>query len=457
MNSADFDKLRKRLERPDTLITDLTEFEKYCHDATEAFSTPAALLLAHSVSDVRIAVDFCRENSIPVVPRGAGTGLSGGCVASSNALVLSTERLAQLLIDTQAKIAYCGPGLLTKTLQDEAAKSGLAYPPDPASYTEATLGGNVAENAGGLRCKRYGVTRDYVLGLQAVLMDGSEIHTGLYSQSRGFGLGDVVIGSEGTLAVITEIAVRLTSELGRGTTLLASFDRPEDAARTVSDIIAAGLVPNVMEYIDGRAAELSAAYEHDDSLGKVAAVLLMETAPESGGRQAELILRTCRRHHCVTVRVEQDASQADKLWAIRRNISKALKEMAALRFSEDVAVPVTKFPDLVAYVAERNAVSPLRVNSFGHIGDGNLHVNFLSMTGTDEDRSLVESEVDALMVKAVSLGGTITGEHGVGLAKKKYLSLEFDGPTIAAMEAVKSIFDPNRLLNPDKIFWASKF
>lgn len=452
MSSADFDKLRQRLDRPDSLISDLTDYEKYSHDATEAFSTPAALLLAKSIPDITTTLEFCRNHNIPVVPRGAGTGLSGGCVASSNALALSTEALAHLSIDARRRIAYCGPGLLTKTLQDEAAKLGLAYPPDPASYTESTLGGNVAENAGGLRCKRYGVTRDYVLGLQAVLMDGTQICAGVYNEDRGFGLGDVIIGSEGTLAVITEIALRLTPELGRGTTLLASYDRPEDAAQTVSDIIAAGLVPNVMEYIDGGATELSAAYERNDSLGAAAAVLLFETAPESGTRQAELILQSCHRHHCSSVQVERDASQVDKLWAIRRNISKALKEMAVLRVSEDVAVPVTKFPDLVAYVAERNALNPLRIHSFGHVGDGNLHVNFISITGADQDRHLIGTEVDSLMAKAVSLGGTITGEHGVGLAKRKYLSLEFDSPTIAAMEAVKSVFDPLCLLNPGKIF-----
>jgi glycolate oxidase len=452
MSSADFDRLRQRLDRPDSLITDLTDYEKYSHDATEAFSTPAALLLAKSIPDITTTLEFCRNHNIPVVPRGAGTGLSGGCVASSNALALSTEALAHLSIDARRRIAYCGPGLLTKTLQDEAAKLGLAYPPDPASYTESTLGGNVAENAGGLRCKRYGVTRDYVLGLQALLMNGSFLRTGLYSEDRGFGLGDVIIGSEGTLAVITEIALRLTPELGRGTTLLVSFDYPEEAARTVSDIIAAGLVPNVMEYIDGGAAELSAAYEHSTSLGAVAAVLLIETAPESGYRQAELILQSCHRHHCSSVRAESDAFQTDKLWAIRRNISKALKEMAVLRVSEDVAVPVTKFPNLVAYVAERNEVSSLRINSFGHVGDGNLHVNFIAMTGEDQDRHLIAAEVHSLMAEAVSLGGTITGEHGVGLAKRKYLSLEFDSPTMAAMQAVKSVFDPDHLLNPNKIF-----
>lgn len=452
MSAIAFDILRARLQRPDSLITDLSAHEKYSHDATESFSTPAALLLAETVSDITTAIQFCAEFNVPVVPRGAGTGLSGGCLGSSDALVLSTELIAHLIIDKARRIAHCGPGLMTKTLQDEAAKLALAYPPDPASYTESSLGGNVAENAGGLRCKRYGVTRDYVLGMKAILMDGHEIQTGIYADNRGFGLGDLLIGSEGTLAVITEITFELTPALGRGTTILASFNTPEDAARTVSGIIAAGLIPNVMEYVDGGAAELSAAYEGNDSLGKVAALLLMETAPESNRMQTETIIQTCKLYHSVSIQIEPDPAKADPLWAIRRNISKALKEMAAVRVSEDVAVPVSRFPELVAYVAERNAVSPLRVNSFGHVGDGNLHVNYLSMSGSDSDVQAIEPEIDALMAKTVALGGTITGEHGVGLAKRKYLPLEFDHPTLSVMRQVKGLFDPGNLLNPGKIF-----
>jgi glycolate oxidase subunit GlcD len=452
MSSTDFHDLRQKLQRPNSLKTDLAAYEKYCHDATESFSTPAALLLAETVADIKTAIEYCVQHGVPIVPRGAGTGLSGGCIASSNALLLSAEAIAHLIIDKARQIAYCGPGLMTKTLQDEAAKLGLAYPPDPASYTESSLGGNVAENAGGLRCKRYGVTRDYVLGLRAVLMDGTELQTGIYTDGRGFGLGDLLIGSEGTLAVITEIAFQLTPPLGRGTTILASFNTPEDAARTVSDIIATGLIPNVMEYVDGGAAELSAAYERNDSLGRVAALLLIETAPESDQFQTEIIHRTCNRYHSVSIQTEPNSAKADPLWAIRRNISKALKEMAAVRVSEDVAVPVSRFADLVAYVAERNAVSSLRVNSFGHVGDGNLHVNFLSMTGSEADKRAIGPEIDALMAKTVALGGTITGEHGVGLAKRKYLPLEFDSPTLAAMKRCKTLFDPSNLLNPDKIF-----
>ena len=452
MNPADFQILRPKLKQPNSLITDLSAYEKYCHDATESFSTPAALLLAESVADIKTTIGFCAERGIPVVPRGAGTGLSGGCLASSDALVLSVEPIAHLTIDKARRIAFCGPGLMTKTLQDEAAKLGLAYPPDPASYTESSLGGNVAENAGGLRCKRYGVTRDYVLGMKAILMDGSELNTGIYAEGRGFGFGDILIGSEGTLAVITEIAFQLTPALGRGTTILASFNTPDDAARAVADIIAAGLIANVMEYVDGGAAELSAAYEGDDSLGKVAALLLMETAPETDQYQTETITRICKLYQSVSIKVEPDPLKADPLWSIRRNISKALKEMATVRVSEDVAVPVSRFPDLVAYVAERNAGSPLRVNSFGHVGDGNLHVNFLSMSGSETDIRAIEPEIDALMARTVALGGTITGEHGVGLAKRKYLPLEFDPPTLATMRVFKTLFDPSNLLNPGKIF-----
>lgn len=448
-----FETLRQTLRYPDSLVTELSaDHEKYLKDATEFTAWPSAILLAETVDDVLRAIKFCRENHVPITARGAGTGLSGGCVASSNALILSTERLKDLEIDPDKAIAVCGAGVITKDLLDAAAAFGLTYPPDPASYTESTLGGNVAEGAGGLRCKRFGVTKDYVIGLEAVTVDGAILRTGIFSENQGLALGDVLIASEGTLAVITRIAVRLVPIPPPGATILVAYDNPTAAAQTVADITAAGIIPTVLEFLDGDAAACSNQYEKTEGLDNAAAILLIETTGRDILHEIQAIREICNRNGCSYLRGETDPEKVEQLWKVRRNLSKAIKQSAGLRISEDVAVPNTKFPVLVEFVARMNAASPLRINAFGHAGDGNLHVNFLSAEGSAQDRKLIEEGVLALMKRTIELGGTLTGEHGIGLAKREYLPLEFDAPTLAAMRKIKEVFDPENLLNPDKLF-----
>jgi len=451
MNQAQIDRLRGQLQAPDSLIGDLSSLEQYHHDATSYRAVPSALLLSETADDVATAVRFCAAESIPITARGAGTGLSGGCVVSPGGLLLSTEGLRDLEIVPERRLAYCGPGVITKELQDEAQRFGLTYPPDPASYEESTLGGNVAENAGGLRCKRYGVTKDYVLGLEAVLPDGSLLKTGLFNRDRGFSLGELLIGSEGTLAIVIKIALRLIDLPGRGETILVAFDRPKDAAQAVSDINTSGIVPTVMEFLDGDAAACSNEYEKSEAFGQIAAILLVETSDTNSTSQAGLIKRICEDNHSSYLRSEVDPRSAEDLWRVRRNISKAVKAMAGLRISEDVAVPNSQFPVLVDFVSEMNRQSKLRINCFGHAGDGNLHVNFLAPADSEAERAEVEKWVDVLMLKTVALGGTLTGEHGIGLAKRQYLDLEFDPATLEAMRAIKDVFDPAKLFNPDKL------
>jgi glycolate oxidase len=401
-------------------------------------------------------VAFCRNHGIPVTTRGAGTGLSGGAVASPGALLLSTENLKEIEIFPEEKIAFCGPGAITKALQDRAEEFGLTYPPDPASYEESSMGGNVAENAGGLRCKRYGVTKDYVIGLEAVTASGELLKTGYFTGYRGFSLTDVLIGSEGTLAIITRIAVRLVPAPGKGATILAVFDSMPSAARTVRDITTSGLIPTVMEFIDADAAACSIDYEDSAGLERPGSTLLMETSEHGIVDETRRIEQFCRKNGAIHLAVETEPTRVDELWRIRRNISRAVKARAGYAMSEDVVVPNSRFPDLVAWVAEENHRSPLRINSFGHAGDGNLHVYFISEDGSDADLRLIDEGVERLMRKTLELGGTLSGEHGIGLAKRKYLHLEFDRATIAFMEGLREIFDPGRLLNPDKLFAANK-
>ncbi len=457
MNQDQAEKLRHRLSAPDSLSTDLAGREEYHHDATPYTRVPTALLLAESVADIVTAVEFCASNNIPITVRGAGTGLSGGCVVSPGGLLLSTELLLDLEIIPDHKVALCGPGVITKDLVEAAEPLGLTYPPDPASYEESTLGGNIAENAGGLRCQRFGVTKDYVLGLEVVLADGSILPTGYFNRHRGFLLGDLIVGSEGTLGIVTRIALRLTPKPDRGETILVAFDKPRDGARTVRAINQAGIIPTVMEFLDGDAAACSNEYEQSEDFDRVAALLLLETDDRRSADQAAQIRRICRENSCSYLRSEPDPDRAESLWKVRRNLSNAIKALAALRISEDVAVPNSRFPELVEFVSQMNRESSLRINSYGHAGDGNLHVNFMAGTDDEATHTEVKRWVAILMRKTIELGGTLTGEHGIGLAKKEYMPLEFSPPELRLMATVKSMFDPHGLLNPDKLISHKNF
>jgi glycolate oxidase len=444
--------LAASLRNPNSLITSFENLPEYLKDASEITGQSDALVMAECEEDVVNVVKFAVANYLSIVPRGAGTGLSGGCVPDKGSIVLSTELINHLSVDKDRKLAVVGPGVITGDLQDNAAEVGLAYPPDPASYKECTLGGNVAEGAGGLRCKRFGVTKDYVLGIRGVTASGEVLKTGCYNENSGFALSDILIGSEGCLIIITEISLRLIDDFASGDTFLVAFDVPKQAAQTVSDITTSGIIPTILEFLDVYAAECSNHYDKTEGLDNAGAILLIEIPSESDGKQADQIESICKKNCCSFFRHEADALKADKLWKVRRNLSKAVKAMMKLRISEDVAVPNSKFPELVEYVTELNAGSSLRINSFGHAGDGNIHVNFMAESDSPEIREKIEKELEKLFKKTVEFGGTLTGEHGIGLAKRAFLGFEFDRATLDSMKLFNDIFDPKEMLNPGKIF-----
>lgn len=450
MNSSPFQLLKKKLG--DNLILETASYSDYARDASEIRVEPRAIYFAEGENDVVKAVKLCRQQSIPIVFRGAGTGYTGGAVPVADGLVLSLERLKKLEIHPDRKLAYCGPGVITRQLMDAAEKHNLSYPPDPASYDESSLGGNVAECAGGLHCKKYGVTRDYLIGLNAVTVEGELLKTGIYSENELFELTLLLTGSEGLLAAITEIAVRLIEFDPTGPTILAAFGRPENAAATVAEIIRLGIVPAVMEYMDADAIQCSIEYEKALEIEKTAAVLLLETSGKNRITEADRIIDICRQNRATHLIREDNHEKAERLWKIRRNLSKAVKASAKYKIAEDVAVPPSRLPELVAFVAQMSREYPLRMNSYGHAGDGNLHVNFLTDNDEHVQSGLIETGIRRLFDMTLKLGGTLTGEHGIGLTKKDYLHLEFDPPTLGAMKDLKDIFDPYGLLNPGKMF-----
>jgi len=421
----------------------------YTRDATELSYLPDLLFHAESEKEIVTAVMLCRELGLPLVSRGAGTGYSGGALAINGGLLLSIERLNSIHIDEDSRLAVVGPGAITADIMKAAEKVGLFYPPDPASCEESTIAGNVAENAGGLRCKKYGVTKDYVVSVRGVLPDGEII---VCDQRAPFGLPHLFTGSEGTLIIFTEITLRLTDIPRPGRTIQATFDRAVDAASVVAEVTGSGIVPCALEFMDRDAIECANDYDPDHRIDAGAAMLLFETDGPAADTEAEAIVAFCKRHDPGLLRVADAPERRDLLWKTRRNLSHAVKQSAASKISEDVCVPPSRLPELVAFVEQLASEYTVRVNCYGHAGDGNLHVNFLGAAGSHEEELQINDGVARLFEKTLELGGTLSGEHGIGITKKDFLPREFGSSTLSFMSRLKSTIDPDSVFNPGKIF-----
>jgi len=428
---------------------DFADKPQYTHDATEIIHFPDALFFAETEEEIVRALRLCHQIGFPLIARGAGTGYSGGVSAVRGGLLLSTERMKSLVIDAVKKKVTVEPGVITGDIMKAASAAGLFYPPDPASFEESTIGGNLAENAGGLHCKKYGVTKDYVLTFRGINAAG-EIVT--VDTSSPFGLPDILVGSEGTLFIFTEIVLRLIDQPRSGKTIQAVFSRATDAASVVAEITARGIIPCIMEYIDGDAISCSNKYDPEHRVEEGAAMLLMETDGPRAESEAEQIAAICRKFSPQSLNETADLEKRNALWHTRRNLSKAVKSMVKNKVAEDVCVPPSRLPELVSYVEELNHRFTVRVNCYGHAGDGNLHVNFLGMTGSDEENKEITEGVALLFARTLQLGGTLTGEHGIGIAKKDFLANEFTSATLDFMKRLKHALDPHDILNPGKIF-----
>jgi len=431
------------------VFLDLTGYPDYVKDATELVFLPDALFFAESEDEVGAAIKLCRRIGLPLIIRGAGTGYSGGALAVKGGLLVSIERLNQIVINPREKTAVAGPGAITGDIMKAAESFGLFYPPDPASFEESTIGGNLAENAGGLRCKKYGVTKDYVLAVRGIDADENAVNL---NQQSPYGLIDLLLASEGTLIVFTEITLRLINLPAKGKTIQATFNSAVDAALVVSEVMAAGIVPCAMEFMDRDAVACSNDYDPEHRIDAGAGMLLFETDGAHAEAEAGAIMDICRRHKSRFLRIAEDQDQRDILWRIRRNLSEAVKKSVKSKTAEDVCVPPSRLPELVAFVEQLSREYSVRINCYGHAGDGNLHVNFLGMTGSEQELRETEAGVPRLFDKTLQLGGTLSGEHGIGITKKDYLCHEFDPSTIAFMKRVKAALDPNGVFNPGKIF-----
>ncbi|HVJ92333.1 MAG TPA: FAD-linked oxidase C-terminal domain-containing protein [Labilithrix sp.] len=430
--------------------------EAYARDDSAATGrVPDAVVMAQGRDDVATTLEICQRFGVPVTPRAAGTGRTGGAVPVAGGIVLATHGMSSIVdVDRNDLVAVVQPGVITGELHEALEAEGLFYPPDPNSLASCMIGGNVAENAGGPRAFKYGVTREYVLGLEVCLMGGRVLRTGRRTVKgvTGYDVTSLLVGSEGTLGVFTEIVLKLVHAPTEIATVLALYENERAAAAAVERVIARGLVPRCLELMDE--ATLAAIRRQSVAIDPRAnALLLVEVdgrnAPIDGVLEA-LGETLSEGGHAVDVVAAQDAAQRTRLWEARRMLSVATRKLAKYKLSEDVVVPRSRLVRLLedaARICERGAV---RHVTYGHAGDGNLHVNFL--WDDDAERPAVETAIEGLMRATVALGGTLSGEHGIGISKAAYLPL-VQGPELLALQQdLKRVFDPSGLLNPGKIF-----
>jgi glycolate oxidase len=430
----------------------------YGFDGTAALKGPVGVVvLPGSTEEVAAVVKLANELNVAIVTRGSGTGLSGGSIPSEGCLVLCLTRLDKILSVDAANLtirAQCGA--ITAAIDAAANQHGLFYPPDPGSMKISTIGGNVAENSGGLRGLKYGVTRDYVMGIEVVLPDGRIARFGnaCVKDVAGYSMKDLFIGSEGTLGIITEVLLKVLPRPAARRTMLASYDRMEDAAQTVSDIIAAKIIPCTLEFLDRTTIGCVEDYAKIGLPRDCEALLLMETDghPAAVADEAEQMLALARARGARDVRVARDDAEALQLASARRSAFSALARVRPTTILEDVTVPRDKLAETVAFIAAVAKKHGLRVGTFGHMGDGNLHPTFLTDERDADEMARVHEALEEIVTKILALGGTITGEHGVGLAKKAWLRRQVGENSHDLMREIKRAWDPRNLLNPGKIF-----
>jgi glycolate oxidase len=443
---------------PEHIRADAASLESYGVDALGQGHPPDIVVLPANASQISAIARFCSGQRIPLVVRGAGTGFTGGAVPTQGGIVVSMERMNRILeIDETNLLAVVEPNVITADLQRAVENVGLFYPPDPASLEMSSIGGNVAECAGGPRAFKYGTTKRYVLALEAVLPTGEIVETGSKAVKNvvGYDLTQLLVGSEGTLAIITRVTLRLIPKPPARATLLALFADIRPAVDAVSALIQRRVVPAALELVDA------------DSLAAIRDHLQQEVVPpgtgavlivESDGMQAAVdeeidrVAEACRDAGAMRVSLAASDEDRDRLWNVRRLLSGALKATGLLKINHDVVVPRGRVPELFAAIANLRQAYQLRIAAFGHAGDGNIHVNLMVDRRDTQQRARAKEAERALFEHVVALEGSISGEHGIGFAKAQYIGIELSPEEIALMKRVKAAFDPNGILNPGKIF-----
>jgi len=434
----------------------LEELVPYSYDASVNVHRPDCVVWPESTEQVSEIVKFANERKIPLVPRGAGTSLSGGVIAINGGIIIDLSRMNRILeINIEDRYALVQAGVVCDDLNKKLAKYGFTFPPDPASSSVATIGGNVGSNAGGIKGAKYGTTRDYVMGLQVVLPTGEVMNTGSRTMKcvSGYDLAKLFVGSEGTLGVITEITLKINPIPRYAMTAVATFDSLEDAGKAISQTMTSGILPSVMEILD-RATLKSIQENTDIDLPEAEMMILTETDGftwEEVEAQMEVVLRVLKGNNPSLIKTAKDERERLELWGARKSAYATLARISTSFVLDDVTVPISKITELLVGIQDIAKRHGLVVATYGHAGDGNLHPQILYDEYNPEQVEKMERIEEALFRLAVSLKGTLTGEHGIGLSKADYMTLEHDAVEMALMQRIKRTVDPNNIMNPGKM------
>jgi glycolate oxidase len=434
------------LDQPEDIAT-------YSYDGFLPEFTPDAILVPENAEQIAQIMKIANKDKINIIPRGAGTNICGSSVAREGGVIMAFHRMNKILeIDKESMCAVVQPGVINGDLQKEVAQYDLMYPPDPASMFVSTIGGNVSLNAGGPRGVKYGVTRDYLLGLEVVLPSGEIIKTGgkTLKNVSGYDLTRLLCGSEGTLGIFTEITLRLVPLPSAKTTLQAAYADLDDAATTVTAIMAAGMVPTTLELMDRTVLDVISDYGGAKFNREAEALLLIEVDGDSDlvNRQGEQIEALCREKGAIAVDRAHTPEEAEKLWQARRTAFGAVASMRPNCIVEDATVPVKKLPHIIRKVVELTQKYDLQIAVLAHAGDGNLHPLIMTDLRDREEMSRVDQMLEELCEAAIEMGGTLSGEHGIGIAKARFMNMEFSETSLDLMRGIKRVFDPNNILNP---------
>ncbi len=443
-------------------ITNKEEKEKYAHDETEnLFFLPEVVLVPSDVHQISKIVAYCNAKRIPVTVRGGGTGLSGGALPVFGGVIISMHRFDRIIqIDENNLQVIVEPGVITQVLQESVIAKGLYYPPDPSSRGSCFIGGNIAESSGGPRAVKYGVTKDYVLNLEVVLANGEIIQTGanVLKNATGYNLTQLMVGSEGTLGIVTKITLKLIPYPAQTIVMLAAFSTAENACKSVAEVFKAGIIPSAMEFMERDAILWTLQYRNDIHLSigeNEEAHLLIEVDGNDVAtlrKECEKIAEVVEKNGAIQIYYAESAAEKDALWKLRRSVAEAVKSNSVYK-EEDTVVPRYYLPQLLKGIKAIGSQYGFKSVCYGHAGDGNLHVNIIKADLSDDVWNYqIKDAIKEIFQLCVKLGGTISGEHGIGWVQKEFLPISISPSSIALQKGIKEVFDPNHILNPGKIF-----
>lgn len=448
----------KTLVGEENVYNDKAHLIAYCYDATRTRYEPDAVIFPRHEEDVSAILKYCNEHRIIITPRGAGSGFTGGSLPANGGIILAFEKHMNkiLEIDMENMVAVVQPGVINMDLQRAVEAKGLFYPPDPASQEYSTLGGNVSENAGGMRAAKYGITKDYVMALRAVIPNGEIIRAGkrTIKDVAGYNIAGILIASEGTLGIITEITLKLIAKPKMSQTAMGAFPTVNDAMNAVYKSMALGVTPVAMEFLDNYSIRAVEQKYHKGLPIEAGAILITDVDGNSQDdltAQLDIIEKAFAENGCSEFKRAQNKDESNALWFARRNVSQCITVYGSKKLNEDITVPRSKLPDLLAEIGKIAGKYNVTVPCFGHTGDGNVHTNVMVDGSDAKALEIGHHAIEEIFKATVALGGTLSGEHGIGLSKAPFMHLAFSDGEMELFRSIKKAFDPNNILNPAKM------